>query len=517
MGAACELQCLVSFLWLVCLSLSLGTVTWEGHSSDKRPVVIMDDILPRDSVKGIRGYMLRLAWTFSIRDDFHTFDSNNFLNSSAHGNYTNAPWQSTLPNAAFRESKSWRAMNTFLKEKRGKDFRPTDVRGYILNRGDFPLYQNRCVDEEDYRVVVFLNDVWRKNWYGHLTIHDELGRMHAAHPRYGRVVFVPCDLSFVMKPPAMQFAPALYALVVMATSRQTTEEIGDNFSDKMVDVGSLTEEEFPEDFPQPDEGGRREIDVEKHVTRRFSLPDGRTITVLDNVFTPDEILTLTDYLAANCTYMDQGPTEGSDNVRWITGFSIDAFVKSYFWRASREIVSHVSGKSGFYPYDVALNLIRLADHTKIHDDCEYGEDEYTLLLYLNRDWEVDKLGETAFFTDEFEPFIAVKPAYGRVAVFPCSILHSARPPSARINGARYSFALKLSPSLGSGRARELRDDTDELREQMEDLEDFLSPEEKGEILKALKDAKNGNGDEKLVAILLSNLEWRNKQRYLSYI
>ncbi|CAH1246239.1 Hypp7687 [Branchiostoma lanceolatum] len=393
MSAVGELQWLVCFLGLVCVSASLTTVTWEGHSSDKRPVVIIDDILSRDIIKGIRGYMLRLDWKFSIADDFYTFDSNNFLNNSDHGNYTNAPWQSTLPTAAFRRSKSWRAMNAFLTEKRGKEFRPTDVKGYILSRGDFPLYQNTCVDEDDYRVVVFLNDVWRKDWYGHLTIHDELGRMHAAHPRKGRVVFMPCDLSFVMKPPAMQTAPALYALVVMATPRQTTEESDLPDSDPWIGFGSLSKAEIEEMkerynyFPQPD-SALRQIDVEKHVTRRFSLPDGRTITVLDDVFTPDEILALTDYLAANCTYTDANPEEDSDNVRWITGFDIDVFAKSFFWRASREIVSHVSGNSGFYPYDVALNLIRLADHTMIHEDCENARDEFTLLIYLNPDWEV---------------------------------------------------------------------------------------------------------------------------------
>ncbi|XP_078576469.1 uncharacterized protein LOC144862077 [Branchiostoma floridae x Branchiostoma japonicum] len=467
--------------------------------------------------------MQLLDWKFSISDDFYTFDSNSFLNNSDHGNYTNAPWQSTLPTAAFQKSKSWQAMNTFLTEKRGKEFRPTDIKGYILNRGDFPLYQNRCVHEDDYRVIVFLNEVWRKDWYGHLTIHDELGRMHAAHPRYGRVVFVPCDLSFVMKPPAMQSASALYALVIMATTRQTTEEVGGDLPDSKPWWMDLSEAEIKEMkeryhyFPQPD-SGNREMDVEKHVTRRFSLPDGRTITVLDNIFTPDEILMLTDYLAANCTYTDSSPSEYSDNVRWITGFDIDVFVKSYFWRASREIVSHVSGTSGFYPYDVALNLIRMADHTMIHEDCEKGQDEFTLLIYLNKDWEVNKFGETAFFYDDFEPFVAVKPVYGRVAVFHCSIPHSARPPSARINGARYTFAVKVSPSLPeSGPQRELNDDSEALREQLEEIKEFLSAEEKDEVLKALKDVDNGNGDAQALSILLLKLEWKNKERYLSYI
>ena len=65
--------------------------------------------------------------------------------------------------------------------------------------------------------------------------------------------------------------------------------------------------------------------------------------------------------------------------------------------------------------------MRSADHTKIHNDTSYpDETEFTLLVYLNPDWEQNNYGETTFFesdSDDTEILAQVRPRYGRTVIF----------------------------------------------------------------------------------------------------
>lgn len=93
----------------------------------------------------------------------------------------------------------------------------------------------------------------------------------------------------------------------------------------------------------------------------------------------------------------------------------------------------------------------------------------TLLIYLNPDYDASYHGETAFFNEvesdvpvepgneEYELFAAVKPVYGRLCIFHGTIPHSARPPSIHFPGARYTFAVKLSPSPQVAKAKNLQE------------------------------------------------------------
>ena len=84
--------------------------------------------------------------------------------------------------------------------------------------------------------------------------------------------------------------------------------------------------------------------------------------------------------------------------------------------------------------------------------------EYTFLLYLTPDWEVNNYGETVFFEElfnkdgrpfppgkqQYEWLASVRPRYGRIVIFRGIIPHSARPPNPGFNGVRYTFACKVS-------------------------------------------------------------------------
>lgn len=88
-----------------------------------------------------------------------------------------------------------------------------------------------------------------------------------------------------------------------------------------------------------------------------------------------------------------------------------------FWL---QTLKHISGRDKWFPYDVSCNLIRSADHTRIHQDCEPHEDEWTYLIYLTPNWTKNDYGETAFYetmTHDNEIITEVRPKYGRAVVF----------------------------------------------------------------------------------------------------
>lgn len=97
-----------------------------------------------------------------------------------------------------------------------------------------------------------------------------------------------------------------------------------------------------------------------------------------------------------------------------------------------------TGRTSFYPHDVSCNVIRHADHTWMHQDCEESELDVTLLIYLNPNWTLNMYGETMFFEKnkygEYESSVAIRPRFGRIAIFNGVFRHSARPPSPIFQG-----------------------------------------------------------------------------------
>lgn len=54
-------------------------------------------------------------------------------------------------------------------------------------------------------------------------------------------------------------------------------------------------------------------------------------------------------------------------------YQVAKFVKSRIWKEITRAVEFLSGKKGWYPYDVAMNIIRNSHYTRIHEDCEPHE------------------------------------------------------------------------------------------------------------------------------------------------
>ena len=54
----------------------------------------------------------------------------------------------------------------------------------------------------------------------------------------------------------------------------------------------------------------------------------------------------------------------------VISIQVDGFMKTDMWPRMLKLLKFVSNESDWHPYDVALNFVRCADHTRIHPDAE---------------------------------------------------------------------------------------------------------------------------------------------------
>ena len=192
-----------------------------------------------------------------------------------------------------------------------------------------------------------------------------------------------------------------------------------------------------------------ESDLHIKVTTSFNLTADKPVFVIDDLFESATLSELASHFLLSSAYIYNEEDDGgeTDNVVFLTPHPTYHLVKTGVWAVFERVMEHVTGTTGWYPYDVCNNLNEAWDHTRIHPDC-FGRDDYTILLYLNSDYEPGHLGGTVWYTDESGEEIvgSVMNKFGRLAVFHCSIPHSARPPHATVRGPRLTFAVKVSPS-----------------------------------------------------------------------
>ena len=80
----------------------------------------------------------------------------------------------------------------------------------------------------------------------------------------------------------------------------------------------------------------------------------------------------------------------------------------------------------------------------IHTDTERDED-YTCLVYMDPEWDVNWGGETAFYSKDMKEIVkSVIPSYGRAAIFKGNIPHCAKPVSRICPVARTTLMFKVT-------------------------------------------------------------------------
>ncbi|XP_002739886.1 uncharacterized protein LOC100373740 [Saccoglossus kowalevskii] len=449
------------------------------HSYDTKDgcqAAVFDDLFTDELLEQLR----IAAFHFSIwnyHDKLGDVDKSNLL------------WRSEMQLEFFSKTYLWEAMSRAVSGVTHKTLYPFSVMGTITRRFE-PLVLEETTSD-DFMLMLFLSDInWKKNDYGNLSLYSRHRNgsvssiLWTAHPQSGRVTFWNGTIPHMYHPPSIaQVFSGLILLVQATDSKEKYEYELEKSKKRLLETENIffKSEVFPT-LP----GIIPKYDLDKHLTRKFYDGEGRPVAVYDDLFTKEQLDILYQFLTTvkgKLRFADTDVTlpEDGDNVNWIKMFTVDSFLPSNVWDVVSQVAQHISNnRTEWYPYDVSLNVIRNADHTHIHTDCEKFEDEFTFLLYMNPDWDVNKYGETVYFNEindpithlvgestgneQYEPIGAVTPKYGRVAIFRGIIPHSARPPSADVHNARYTFAVKVSKDKRTAMGKSLREIMEEFDE-----------------------------------------------------
>ena len=434
---------------------------------EAKRIVTVDNLFPDDVLEALYTLCSHYsAWVYRDNVTVSTPDYDSFASGTLR-------WMAYLDPGYMLNTQLWRTFLDMLKAVYGNvEYYPIRINSFQIRRLDATQVIRECESESrsdsqpDILMTLYLNKKWMKNDYGELVLLNETTGEVAVStvPSYGRLVVWECDIPYLYKPPSISYKQGQYGLAIRVSQ---SGDLFDHAKSFYHEMQRRRREGEKVDFPLTVQHGLHislnTDDVASYKTRVFHDSAGRQIVIYDNLFSLEEINRLrTDLVKLYSSFLyqpyDEGAFEDNDNVQWIIPSTVEDFVRSPLWKVWQNVVADVTGYTDWYPYDVSINVIRGAEHTRIHQDCEEWEEEYTLLLYLNPEFDTpDSHGETAFFEeiplptgkkrrlgDEvYEMVTAVRPRFGRLVIFNGIIPHSARPPNVHVTVTRYTFAVKV--------------------------------------------------------------------------
>nr|CAB3263028.1 uncharacterized protein LOC100186758 [Phallusia mammillata] len=435
------------------------TRVWTSNSG--RKVYVFDDVLPYALLVANRMFFSSNDnWRYVLFDKFVVDKKGKFDGGNG------IPWKSWQNPTLFMTTRTGALMkslvdfsshnSTLSGENAGKNYQMSELYSSILRRGDhtqqYKDHSSEVGSVDGYSMVIYTNTLWLKNSYGEMLFYEDDDNMDifgVASPRQGRIVIWDSAIPYLARPPSIAELAGQYMIFAQFNSEPKVvyekrayffdflENLKDSYFHKFVCTDNA------------DKVGK--VDLDKHLTLRRNNKAGDFVAVFDGLFKKEDLDELRTHTVKNGKYFyDDSLDLSSDNVQWIAGFHVDNFVKSRFWPVIKQMAEYVTGYDSWYPYDVACNLIRSADHTRFHlDTSSADEKETTFLLYLSPNWTAEDYGETAFMEYNYDSpdndYVAeVVPMYGRAVIFSGNFPHSAHPPAPSYGGPRYTFAVKLS-------------------------------------------------------------------------
>nr|XP_002131909.1 uncharacterized protein LOC100176023 [Ciona intestinalis] len=405
-------------------------------------------------------------------DSDFVFAHQNYSKENKDWNFGSAPWVSEFSKDVMEKTVVWNNIKPMVEQSLEKKVKISYVEVNLLRALDaIPPQQSKFCGKNRFVLTFFLTDIFKLNSYGQLSFYamsrnpnmsneSRLEVTETVHPHGFRATLWPACHTVLFRAPSVNFFQHLMLLhVVMTTDMESNEEIITPASIAMPRSEFL--EQFGS-FKFTNEDAGRKINYEQCLHRSFY--DGmetRPIHIFDDLFTVDELKAWRSHIwkyNAVVNGFDSEPSEGHDNVQWMAAMDVDRFISTGMWPRLQGVLKFISNKTDWYPYDVALNYVRTADHTRIHPDAELHQDEFTLLLYLSEGLTPNEYGETTWVVmkkddgvlgyigrggEVYESIAAVAPKFGRLVVFKNNIEHAAHPPSINFLGGRYSFAVKV--------------------------------------------------------------------------
>ena len=422
----------ITFLFCHKISAQEYEIFWKSESNG---VHVVDDAFAKHKgqLRNLVQVFKEMNWRFTVDEDLGQNENN--LQSVKIG-------FKTMKQGTLKNQKATKKLGKLIKDLYGfSKVEAVTAQGRMIERGDFnPVIQECTSNASKIIALLILTKKWKKNDYGEVTIYDKNGDvLKSIHPRFGRVVLIPCGVQFKISPPCINVEGRHYFLT--AEFGDGTAKVQAKESRRRKSFASLSE--FFRSRYDMDTANYQSIDAEKHVTRKFFTKEGKRVFVYDNTISFDNVDILRDYIMNHAEYYENPVSDkGADNVKWIISLDDPGFVDGPIWHIIKQLLVHIAGKE-FYPYDLACNHVRRTDNTFNHKDNYEKANEYTVLIYLNPDWTENHYGETTFL-DNNEIIAAVRPRYGRVVIFHGTIDHSAHPSCPELPGARYSFAIKAA-------------------------------------------------------------------------
>eukprot|EP00794_Sanderia_malayensis_P015086 gene15086-16642_t len=374
----------------------------------------------------------------------------------------NMHWVSPISPTFLMKSKPWLVLKKVAKDFSGRnDLMAYRVTGTMLRRGDSPDVIPGLSDG-GISMRLFLSPATNLSNMVFYDSKEEI--VKSVKAKFNRIVIWNSSLSFQCKPPDYDSIFREYSLLIRLSPDAERVHEEEEYIKKLraeekkesaapFPFANLTRGPFPKEY------------YDEHCTRKFYDARGNVIAFFDDIFSEKELATLRTYMIKHNSGYSASPymvdeSQDADNVNWICSLQPEVVTETRVLEVVKGLTEYLSGENGWHPYDVSMNMIQNTFHTRIHEDCVLDEFEYTLLLYLNPDWGENNHGETIFLNQiqemilnekdeviqdkDYETIVAVRPKYGRIAVFRNNIPHSARPPSPDFHGARYTFAVKVS-------------------------------------------------------------------------
>jgi SM-20-related protein len=175
-------------------------------------------------------------------------------------------------------------------------------------------------------------------------------------------------------------------------------------------------------------------------------PLGRDhIFVVDGLFAPDVVRMLHETLVRQPFWMAEYDNDDAKVRHWVSELPPDHREASPVLRVwSMAIVDKTRELMAGMELDlkrVHCNSHYYGDLQEAHTDLDPGA---TAIYYANAEWRPEWDGETIFFDESGEAFLAVAPRPGRVAIFRGGVKHRGGVPARICLEARLSVAFKFA-------------------------------------------------------------------------
>ncbi len=174
--------------------------------------------------------------------------------------------------------------------------------------------------------------------------------------------------------------------------------------------------------------------------------DGKPIWVFDNLSLLQETKDIFTGLSGAAFVRNEiARPDTAEYKHWVVNLKEGQIQALPVYQRAMQAVEKLAGKP-YRAYRGYVNYASFGDMLYTHTDCLPESDEFTVLVYLCDEWDIEWGGETLFYNKDDDCEYACTPKPGRTVVFHGAIKHAGRPPNKVCLKPRYTLAFKLEPT-----------------------------------------------------------------------